>query len=202
MSVVAGIYSPSARARRISPPSGANFRRPRLCEVWTTIGGVPTMDAVTATVQMTAKQFLGIPEDSTARRWELIDGELVVSEASRMHNGSQTCVLVALREWVRGAAGRGWVGLPLDVLIDDRNVYAPDVVWYREGRAPGREDPAPYAVPDLVVEVRSPSTWRYDIGRKKQQYERHGVGELWLRGTAANAGSCYPPPPRPHPALR
>ena len=149
------------------------------------------MDAVTATVQMTAKQFLAIPEDSTARRWELIDGELVVSEASRMHNGSQTCVLVALREWVRGAAGRGWVGLPLDVLIDDRNVYAPDVVWYREGRAPGREDPAPYAVPDLVVEVRSPSTWRYDIGRKKQQYERHGVGELWLVDTAANAVYCY-----------
>ena len=25
---------------------------------------------------------------------------------------------------------------PLDVQLDDRNVYAPDVVWYREGRAP------------------------------------------------------------------
>lgn len=144
------------------------------------------MDAVSATVQMTANQFLAIPEDSTARRWELIDGELVVSEASRMHNESQGCVHYALRQWALGASGRGWVGLPLDVLIDDRNVYAPDVVWYREERAPRRDDAPPYAVPDLAVEVRSPSTWRFDIGRKKQQYERHCVGELWLVDTAAD----------------
>jgi Uma2 family endonuclease len=34
--------------------------------------------------------------------------------------------------------------------------------------------------PDLVVEVRSPSTWNRDIGVKKDLYERHGVGELWV----------------------
>ena len=40
-------------------------------------------------------------------------------------------------------------------------------------------------MPDLVVEVRSPSTWRFDIGAKKDNYERYGVGELWLVDTAA-----------------
>jgi Uma2 family endonuclease len=30
------------------------------------------------------------------------------------------------------------------------------------------------------VEVRSPSTWHVDLGRKRQIYERHGVRELWL----------------------
>ena len=34
--------------------------------------------------------------------------------------------------------------------------------------------------------MRSPSTWRFDIGRKKDNYERHGVGELWLVDTAAD----------------
>jgi Uma2 family endonuclease len=34
--------------------------------------------------------------------------------------------------------------------------------------------------PDLVVEVRSPSTWNRDVGVKKNLYERHGVRELWL----------------------
>jgi Uma2 family endonuclease len=35
--------------------------------------------------------------------------------------------------------------------------------------------------------VRSPSTWRYDIGAKKAAYERHGLHELWLVDTAADA---------------
>jgi len=42
-------------------------------------------------------------------------------------------------------------------------------------------------MPDLAVEVRSPSTWRYDIGAKKAGYERLGLRELWLVDTAAEA---------------
>jgi len=143
------------------------------------------MDGVTATAQMTASEFLALPWEQT--RWQqLIDGEVIVTDPSRMHNGSQGEVFLALKQWSREAAGRGWVGFPLDVEIDDRNIYKPDVLWYREGRVPGRDEPRPYRVPDLVVEVRSPSTWRFDIGRKKDDYERHGVSELWLVDTAAD----------------
>ncbi len=144
------------------------------------------MDAVTATVQMTAREFLALPEDPDGRRAQLIDGELVMNEPNRMHNGSQGAAYFALRQWAEAEPGRGWVALPLDIQIDDRNVHAPDVAWYRHGREPARADPAPYPAPDLAVEVRSPSTWRFDIGRKKQNYERYGVGELWLVDTAAD----------------
>jgi Uma2 family endonuclease len=144
------------------------------------------MDAVTATAQMSAAEFLAMPEDPNGRRSQLIDGELVMHEPTRMHNGSHGCVYAALRAWSREAAGRGWVGLPLDVELDERNVYAADVVWYAEDRAPQRHDPAPYPVPDIAVEVRSPSTWRFNIGVKKTNYERHGVRELWLVDTAAD----------------
>jgi Uma2 family endonuclease len=34
--------------------------------------------------------------------------------------------------------------------------------------------------PDIVIEVRSPSTWRYDIGPKRIAYEQAGVAELWF----------------------
>ena len=143
------------------------------------------MDAVTATAQMTAAEFLALSWEDT-RRLQLIDGEVVVNDPSRMHNGSQGEVFLALKQWSREAAGRGWVGFPLDIRLDERSVYKPDVLWYREGRAPDRADPRPYPAPDLVVEVRSPSTWRFDIGRKKDNYERHGLGELWLVDTAAD----------------
>jgi Uma2 family endonuclease len=144
------------------------------------------MDAVTATAQMTAAEFLARPVDPPTQRWELIDGELVMNEPGRTHNDSQGCIYAALRHWVHEALGRGWAALPLDVLLDHRNVHQPDVAWYREDRAPERGDTAPFPVPDIAVEVRSPSTWRLDIGAKKANYEAHGVAELWLVDTAAD----------------
>jgi len=144
------------------------------------------MDAVTATAQMTATEFLALPYDELTRDRQLIDGELVMNDPAWMHNGAQVAIVTAVRNWTREANGRGRAGLPLAVKIDDRNVYEPDVVWYSEGRVPSRHDRAPYPVPDLAVEVRSPSTWRFDIGRKKNSYERRGVGELWLVDTAAD----------------
>jgi hypothetical protein len=140
------------------------------------------MDAVTVTADMTATEFLALPlrPDGRIRR-ELIDGEIVVSEASWTHNESQVTVLFALRTWVRDAPQRGSVGLPLDVLLDERNVHCPDVVWYRHGRSPERGDPPPYPIPDIAVEIRSPSTWRYDIGAKKAHYERRPAGAVARR---------------------
>ena len=35
------------------------------------------------------------------------------------------------------------------------------------------------------MEIRSPSTWRYDVGRKKSVYEAQGVAEVWLVDDAA-----------------
>jgi len=46
-------------------------------------------------------------------------------------------------------------------------------------------------MPDLVTEVRSRSTWRYDIGAKRTGYERHGLPELWLMDTVARTVLVY-----------
>ena len=59
------------------------------------------------------------------------------------------------------------------------------VHWYSTGHAPRAYDPPPYPCPELVIEARSPSTWRYDVGAKKAAYERHGLTELWLADTKA-----------------
>ena len=66
----------------------------------------------------------------------------------------------ALRAWARAAPGRGLAIRPLDVRLNDRNVYNPDILWYADDRAPRRDDRPPYPMPDIAVEVRSPSTWR------------------------------------------
>ncbi len=145
------------------------------------------MGVVTATAEMTAAEFLalGLTERPSVRQ-ELINGEVVVSEATLKHNRSQTSIVGTLWQWTHATPERGQAGVPLDVYLDERNVHVPDVVWYRHGRVPPIDDPPPYPVPDLAVEVRSPSTWRYDIGVKKANYERYGVAELWLVDTAAD----------------
>ena len=91
----------------------------------------------------------------------------------------------ALWQWARAEPGRGRVMPPLDVRMDDANVYGPDLLWYAEGRAPRRDGGRPSPAPDLVVEIRSPSTWRKDRKIKLPVYEREGIPELWLVDTAA-----------------
>lgn len=135
--------------------------------------------------RMTADEFLATTFDE---RWvELIDGEVVVNEPRLPHGLVSTELVFLLRSWTGGGAGRGMVVVPIDVRLDDRNVYAPDILWYCATRAPAVDGPWPYPLPDLAIEIRSPSTWRYDVGVKKAVYERTGLPELWLVDTEARA---------------
>lgn len=111
------------------------------------------MPAMTVAERMSAQQFLAMPEHPPAQWQELIDGELVVSEPGLPHNYVQTDLVFALGDWSRSKPGRGRVVLPLDVGIDDRNVFEPDVAWYAEGRVPPRAAEPPFAVPDLAARL-------------------------------------------------
>ena len=138
--------------------------------------------------RMTAEEYLTLPERGDGPRTQLVDGEVVVMhDPTWLHNTVQSGLFFALSLWVNAAPERGAVGLPLDVLLDERNVFSPDVVWYAHGRVPGLHDPRPYPMPHIAIEVRSPSTWRFNLGAKKTGYERCGLRELWLADTAANA---------------
>jgi Uma2 family endonuclease len=64
--------------------------------------------------------------------------------------------------------------------MDEYNFYGPDVLWFSSDHVPGNLDGYPERVPDLCVEIRSESTWRFDVGAKKRVYERGGLRELWL----------------------
>jgi Uma2 family endonuclease len=149
------------------------------------------MKSTMATTQMTADEFLALPEDWRGRRSQLIDGEVVMNEPTRMHGHAQKTIIVALELWTRGGPGRGVVCVPLDVRLNERNVYGPDVVWYCDERAPGLADKPPYPMPDLAVEVRSPSSWRRDVDVKKPNYEQHGAVELWLVDTQTRVVFVY-----------
>jgi Uma2 family endonuclease len=149
------------------------------------------MTAMSVAQRMTAEEFIAMPVPERGRPWNLIDGEIVMNDPSARHGAGQETILFALNVWTRAEPGRGRAYFPADIQLDGRNVFVPDVLWYREERRLDLDSPPPYPMPDLAVEVRSPSTWRYDIGAKKAGYESHRLPELWLVDTAAHAVLAY-----------
>lgn len=143
----------------------------------------------TTATRMTANEYYALTVEGD--RTQLVEGELVVNEPKLIHARLQGRLHFALEAWVRAGEGRGFVSLPTDVRLDEHNVYGPDLIWFSEPHKPVDLDAYPERVPDLCVEIRSASTWRYDIGAKKRVYEARGLPELWLVDDAAETVLIY-----------
>jgi len=122
---------------------------------------------------------------------QLVDGEVLVNDPTLMHQRTCKRILVALDVWTRAGTGRGEVGFGGNWTVAPGQVYKPDVWWVPGDRsldldAVRHDDP-----PALVVEVRSPGTWSFDVGRKRSVYEEVGVQELWLVDTPASTVLVY-----------
>ena len=139
--------------------------------------------------RLTADEFLA--RDDWPRYTQLIEGEVVVNQPALPHQLLVGRSYARLLAWTEEAPGRGLACLSVDVRVTPTNVYGPDVWWVGEERRPAPGQLALVGVPDLVVEVRSPSTWRFDIGSKRVRYEEAGVAELWLVDTSAASVLVY-----------
>jgi Uma2 family endonuclease len=140
----------------------------------------------TVVERLTADEYLARDDP---RRTELIDGVVVVNQPTILHQHVCVLFLEALGTWTKTPAGRGVATLPLNLVLDEANVLAPDVMWFHAVLPLDVANPP--RLPDLVIEVRSPSTWRYDVGRKRELYQQHGVRELWLVDTSSRSVLMY-----------
>lgn len=138
---------------------------------------------------ITAERYFAISVEGD--RTQLIEGEIVVSEPKPLHALLQIRLASALHDWVEGSEGRGLAIMPTSVRMNEYNVYGPDVLWFREGRIPADLSKYPEHVPDLCVEIRSPGTWRFDVGAKKRVYEDGGLPELWLVDDTSDSVLVY-----------
>ena len=133
-------------------------------------------------LRMTADEFLQIPDDGMF--YELIDGVVVLSPSpTPEHQG-------ALLEIARQLANYlidhpvGKVFPELDVHLGTGQsggdlVYRPEVIFIRKDRVKTMRKKIT-GPPDLVVEVISQGSRRFDTETKKVDYERFGVAEYWL----------------------
>ena len=65
-------------------------------------------------------------------------------------------------------------------MLSDTDTVRPDLLFVSKERLHIITDDNVQGAPDLVVEIRSPSTARQDWTVKRELYARHGVGEYWL----------------------
>lgn len=121
-------------------------------------------------------------------RWELINGvpyAMSPAPGSR-HQHIQAGFIAQLYTQLKGSACQVF-GAPFDVklsAIDNQSdneidtVVQPDVVVVCDKNK--IDDRGCNGAPDLIIEILSPSTSKYDLSDKRSLYEQHGVGELWF----------------------
>jgi Uma2 family endonuclease len=112
---------------------------------------------------------------------EYIDGESVtMPPISDTASATQGALFLALGGWQGGTVDPGILRQDVFVAFPGGEHLAPDISWWRAGRRPPVVPGVVTVIPDLVVEVLSPSTRGNDLGPKRDVYMRSGVKELWL----------------------
>lgn len=133
--------------------------------------------------KMKYEQFrdIEIPDGDT-NIYELINGEIVkrASPNSPHQRLSMKLIRVLDKHIFDNQLGELFHP-PLDVVLDDENVPQPDIIFISKERdfiIPA--DGPIMGAPDLIIEIISPGTARYDRGDKKDLYERFQVKEYWI----------------------
>jgi Uma2 family endonuclease len=134
----------------------------------------------TTTTRLTIDDFERLP-DELAENHELVDGELVdVGGNNLEHNLIRDLIGRELALFVRG---RG-----LGIAVSEQeydfggNAYGPNVSFFGPAKLPpvDRRKRVQRFVPDLAVEVVSPSNPFDTLMSKKDRYRKCGTAEVWI----------------------
>ena len=146
--------------------------------------------APTPSVKFTYEDFLNFPDDG--KRHEIIDGEHYVTPSpSTKHQRVSMNVTLALGNHVKRHATGEVFAAPFDVVFSDVDVVEPDLIYVSLERLHILTSQHARGAPDLAVEILSPGTRKTDEVKKRQLYERFGVGEYWVIDPELNTIKVY-----------
>ena len=111
---------------------------------------------------------------------QLINDAIIISPAPNTpHADVQNEIFNALFVFVkRKKAGKVYCA-PVDVYLNSKNVYQPDIFFITKERIDIIELKGIYGSPDLIIEVLSTDR-KYDLIVKKEIYQTSGVKEYWV----------------------
>ena len=125
-------------------------------------------------------------------KWEFINGEVI------MHSPALNRHLMATRRLFSVMHGHclanqcGEVHVEKAMVSFPRNDYEPDIVFFGLAKTSFiTPDTLRFPIPDLIVEVLSPSTEARDRGIKFTDYASHGVSEYWIVDSVTETVELY-----------
>lgn len=136
--------------------------------------------AVPSKARIKAHVFYQLPEYAQHDTIQLIDGEVVIEMPPiPKHQAIVGEILFLLMTIAKQLGGKAFTS-PIEVYLDEHNIYEPDVLYLAPNSTCVVEEKRLNGAPELVVEVLSPSTAKFDRQEKYQAYEAHGVKEYWI----------------------
>jgi Uma2 family endonuclease len=121
-----------------------------------------------------------LPEGTLA---ELVNGQLYMSPApTNLHQRTSRKIAIQLSQFIDEHTLGEIFYAPSDVYLDEEaNAVQPDLYFISKGNDNQPLDEIPYqSVPDLIIEILSPSNNKHDLITKKNLYEKFGVKEYWI----------------------
>jgi len=120
--------------------------------------------------------------DDDEKRWELIDGvPYSMSAPNRRHQEISGNLYEQIRNFLKGKPCKVYYA-PFDVRLNadtlDDTVVQPDLLIVCDHSI--LNDAGCAGAPDMVVEILSPSTSRYDRTLKFNTYLKAGIREYWI----------------------
>ena len=134
---------------------------------------------VATPVRATIADLDAIPDDG--RRYELIDGEIIVAAAPTwQHQLASRAIFRLLDAWVQQHASGEVMYAPFDIVLDTEIVVEPDIFFLSTAHLINLREGRYYGTPDLAVEVVSPTSQGYDAVTKMFRYAQAGIPEYRL----------------------
>ena len=124
--------------------------------------------------------------------FQLIEGQLVMSPSPlTKHQRLVGRVYALLNDFVQdNTLGEIFIA-PLDVCLNDVNVYQPDIVFVSTARLHQITEKGIEGAPDLCIEVLSKGTQRFDLGTKKKVFAQSGLAHYWIIDPEARSVSVF-----------
>lgn len=127
-------------------------------------------------------KYYQLPEYEQHDLIELINGEVIIRMPPILkHQDIVREILILFALIARKLGGKAY-DTPIEVHLDDNNVFEPDVLYIQADNLAitQQDEKRIIGAPNLIVEVLSPSTAKFDRQEKYQAYEKHGVNEYWI----------------------
>lgn len=136
---------------------------------------------MTATITRKKTTYTDYVKIDDRNRYEVFNGELrMVPAPSTNHQFISRDLEILVWNFVSKNGLGEVLDAPVDVVFDDEEVYQPDIVFIKRDRQGIIERDAIHGVPNIIMEIVSPSSIFYDTVEKKEIYRKYGVNEYWL----------------------